>query len=64
MLKILKCRRSVIALFSITCLTYLGIRNGTDVSLAITGIVTAVAGANSWQAIKEPKVKKEVENAG
>jgi hypothetical protein len=46
---ILKCRRSIIAIFAIGCLTYLGLKNGTDVSVAIAGIVAAVAGSNAYQ---------------
>lgn len=49
MLKILKCRRSIIAIFGITVLTFLGYEKGLDVSMAISGIVLAVAGSNAFE---------------
>ena len=49
MLKILKCRRSSLALIGMCLLAYLGVRNGTDVSIALAGIVASVAAANSYQ---------------
>ncbi len=49
MKKLFSCRRSLIALFSIACLTLLGYSRGIDVSIAIAGIVASVAGANSYQ---------------
>jgi hypothetical protein len=49
MFKIFHCRRSSLALIGIICLTSLGLVKDVDVALAITGIVTAVAAANSWQ---------------
>lgn len=55
MRKILNCRRSMIALFSILCLTVLGVVQGIDVSFAIAGIVASIAGANSYQGAAERK---------
>jgi hypothetical protein len=58
--KILGCRRTVVALFGIACLTYLGAKTGIDISgisLAIAGIVTAVAGANSYENVGKAKVQ-------
>jgi hypothetical protein len=49
MRKIFSCRRSSIALIGMILLTALGIINGIDVSLAITGIVASIAGANSYE---------------
>lgn len=47
---ILMCRRTVVSLTGIGCLTALGIVNGTDVSMAIAGIAAALSSANAWQA--------------
>lgn len=55
MKKILNCRRSLIALFSISCLTAVGIVQGIDVSFAIAGIVASIAGANSFEGATEKK---------
>ena len=49
-MKILNCRRSILSIIAIGCLTYLGLKNGTDVSVAIAGIVAAVASSNAYQA--------------
>lgn len=49
MKKIFNCRRSILAIIGIACLTYLGYANKLDVSLAVAGIVTAVAGANAYE---------------
>jgi len=50
MKRIFNCRRSIISIIAIACLTYLGVVNGTDVSVAIAGIVAAVASSNAYQA--------------
>lgn len=58
MRKILLCRRTVVALFSISCLTFLGLYHGVDISgiaIAIAGICTAVAGANSFENVGKAK---------
>ena len=58
MKKIFGCRRTVIALFSIACLTFLGAYHGVDISgiaLAIAGITGSVAGANAFQAVNTHK---------
>lgn len=50
--KIFNCRRSIIALVAICCLTGMGVYIGTDIgaiSLAISGIVGAVSGSNAWE---------------
>lgn len=52
MKKIMNCRRSIIALVGICCLTWLGLAKGVDISgiaLAISGIVASVSGANAWE---------------
>jgi hypothetical protein len=49
MLKIFKCRRSSLALIGMVCLTWISLKNGTDVSLAIAGIVGAIGAANAYQ---------------
>jgi len=56
MLKILNCRRSSLALIGMGLLTWIGLQNGTDVSLAIAGIVGGVAASNSWQASRTKEV--------
>jgi len=52
MLKILQCRRSSLALIGMVLLTVIALKNDVDVSLALAGIVTAVAAANSYQKTK------------
>lgn len=47
--RVLKSRRTFTALFSITCLTILGLSNNIDTSLAIASVAAAVAGANAYQ---------------
>lgn len=62
MKKIFSCRRSIIAVFGISCLTLLGMYHGVDVSgiaIAIAGIVASVAGANAYQAKGSPPAAKE-----
>ena len=52
MKKIWNCRRSMLGLVAILCLTTLGLHHGEDISgisVAISGIVGAIAGANAWQ---------------
>jgi hypothetical protein len=57
--KILKCRRSTLALIAMAFLTLIALINNIDVSLAICGIVTSVAAANAAQSIKQPKGESE-----
>jgi len=47
--KILKCRRSIVCLVAIGCLTYLGYSKGLDVSLAIATVAGALCGANAYE---------------
>jgi len=54
MLKIFSCRRSSLALIAIVLLSGLCYTKGIDVSMAISAIVLAVAGSNSYQASKKP----------
>lgn len=52
MVKIWNCRRSMLAMIGIACLTGLGIYHGEDISgiaIAISGIIGAVAGSNAWE---------------
>jgi hypothetical protein len=53
--KLFLCRRSSLALIGMACLTYLGINNNLDVSLAIAGLVASVAGANAFEKSKQLK---------
>lgn len=54
MKKLLNCRRSTLALISITMLFILGLK-GEDVGGHIVGVVLAIAGANATQSIMERK---------
>lgn len=45
----LSCRRTFLGVAAIACLTFLGYTKGTDVSMAIAGVVASVAAANSYQ---------------
>ena len=56
MKKIWTCRRSIIALVGIACLTYLGYTKDLDVALAISGIVLSVAGSNSYENSKKSSI--------
>jgi hypothetical protein len=61
MKKILTCRRSIIALVAIGCLTWLGLVKGIDISgiaLAISGIVASVSAANAYQGKDSKQVDK------
>lgn len=49
MKKIFQCRRSSLALLAMICLTILGLVKDQDVSLALVGVVTAVAASNAYQ---------------
>lgn len=64
--KLLNCRRSLIAAFSIGCLTYLGVQTPASIpslAQAIALICMGVAGANSYQGSIEAKVKSGVQDA-
>ena len=50
-----KCRRSIVALVAITCLTAMAMINKMDTSTAIAMVVTAVCGANAGQAVFSSK---------
>lgn len=59
--KILNCRRSIVALTGIACLTWLGLAKGIDISgiaLAISGIVASVSAANAYQGKDSKSVNK------
>lgn len=47
MKKIMDCRRSIIGLIAIGCLTYLGTL-GMDVAISIAGIVASIAASNAY----------------
>lgn len=49
MKKVFNCRRSFLAVLSLISLTWIALENGTDVSIAITGIIAAVASANAYE---------------
>lgn len=49
MKKLLTCRRSMIAILAIFCLTAVALVNGTDTSMAIASVAMGVAGANALQ---------------
>lgn len=55
---IMKCRRSIVSVFAISCLTFLGYHHGLDISgiaLAIAGIAGSLSAANSWENKGKPK---------
>jgi hypothetical protein len=54
---ILECRRSIIAIFAISCLAAINLYKGTDCSSAIAAVAIGLAGANSAEGIfsKTPK---------
>ncbi len=54
------CRRTVVALVSIGCLTWIGLRTATDVAAAIAAVAIGLAGSNAAQAAYTSKnVKKD-----
>lgn len=55
-------RRMVIAVMSLAALTYLGIVKEHDVSLAIVGVVAAIAGSNALEARGKPSSKPKIED--
>ncbi len=57
--KILKCRRSTLALIGMTYLLILGLYSHADVGAQLVAIVTAVAGSNAAQAIFTAREKKD-----
>lgn len=59
--KILSCRRSIVSIFAIACLTFLGIYHGIDIAgiaIAIAGVAGSLSGANAYQGAKTKEVKK------
>jgi hypothetical protein len=55
-------RRMVIAVISLASLTYLGVIKEHDVSLAIVGVVAAVAGANAMESRSRPTPKPKIDD--
>lgn len=49
------CRRTYLATLAIGCLTALAIAKGFDVSMAIAGVVAAVAGSNAYERVGQTK---------
>ncbi len=47
--RILFSRRAFTALFSISCLTLIALKNGTDTSAAIAAVAVGLAAANGYQ---------------
>lgn len=43
------CRRTFLGTLAIVCLTGLGVYQGTDVSYAIAGLVSAIGAANAYE---------------
>lgn len=52
MIKILKCRRSSLAVLGIAALTFLGYYKGAEVAGAIATITLSVAAANAYEKVK------------
>ena len=51
MKKLFNCRRSLLAMFGMLCLTSMALLKGMDTSSAIAAVTMAVAAANAAQAI-------------
>lgn len=49
---IFTCRRTVVALTSIACLTWIAISKGIDTSSAIAAVAIGLAGANAFEKSK------------
>ena len=49
MRKLLKCRRSILAIYAISILAFLSYTKNIDTSMAISSIIVAVAGANAYE---------------
>lgn len=47
-------RRLLAAIVGIAALTYLGVHNGVDTSMAIASVAMAVAASNSYEKSKKP----------
>ncbi len=52
-MNVFKCRRTVIALYAITCLTFLAYTKTTEAAAAISAIAMGVAAANAFQGKKD-----------
>lgn len=61
MLKILKCRRSSIAVLCLCALTFLGYKKGADVAASIATIALGIAGANAAQSVFKKDNENEME---
>ena len=55
MMRILKCRRSSLALLGMIALSGISLFKGIDTSSAIAAICMGIAGANAYEAKREPK---------
>ena len=64
MRKVLSCRRTLIALFAISCLTALGLVVNAEVSGAIATVALAIAAANATQGIFNSNSKVKVNPQG
>lgn len=53
MKKIFTCRRTVVALFSVVCLTFLGYTKAVDVAASIAAIAMGLSAANSFEGSKK-----------
>jgi len=52
---LLKCRRTFVAMFAISCLTFLAYSKGIDVAMAIAAIAGVLSGANAFEGSKNGK---------
>jgi hypothetical protein len=57
MKKLFNCRRSLLAILGVGCLTAISIVKGIDTSAPIAAIIMAVAASNSYQATKSKEEK-------
>lgn len=54
MKKILNCRRSMIAVWAISCLTLLGYLKAAEVAASIASIAIAIGAANAYEGVRKP----------
>lgn len=58
------CRRTLVGLVAIVCLTALGFYHVMDVAMAIAGVVASIAGSNAYQKSQEKKYEQNITNNG
>lgn len=59
---LLLCRRTFVALFSVSCLTWIGLTTTTDVAAAIAAVAIGLAGSNAAQRAYTARYSKPKED--